>query len=114
MMANTAIIPPIVKLPVSPINTCAGYALYHKNPISAPINAQMKITSSSEPGIYIMFRYPANSMWLDTYANIPNVNPMMAELPAAIPSMPSFRLAPLDTAVTTKMVMITNNIQPAV
>ena len=24
MMANTAIIPPIVRLPVSPINTCAG------------------------------------------------------------------------------------------
>lgn len=32
MMANTAISPPIVRLPVSPMNTCAGKALYHKKP----------------------------------------------------------------------------------
>ena len=38
---------------------------------------------------------------------------MMAELPAHIPSMPSFRLAPLETAVTTMMVIMTNNTQPA-
>ena len=38
---------------------------------------------------------------------------MMAELPAHMPSMPSFRLAPFDTAVTTIMVMMTNNTQPA-
>ena len=30
MMASAAIIPPSVRLPVSPMNTCAGYALYHK------------------------------------------------------------------------------------
>ena len=39
----------------------------------------------------------------DTYARIPRVAPIMAELPAAIPSIPSFRLAPFDTAVTTKV-----------
>ena len=37
----------------------------------------------------------------------------MAEFPAHIPSIPSLRLAPLETAVTTKMVMITKRIQPA-
>ena len=51
---------------------------------------------------------------LDTYASMPKVRPMMAELPAAMPSMPSFRLAPLETAVTTKMVMMTNKTHPAV
>ena len=38
----TAIIPPIVKLPVSPIKTWAGYVLYHKNPTSAPTKAPIK------------------------------------------------------------------------
>lgn len=79
-----------------------GKALYQRKPISAPIKAQIKITSSSLPGIYMILRYPAYSMWLDTYANMPKVRPMIAEFPAAIPSIPSFRLAPLDTAVTTK------------
>ena len=48
-----------------------------------------------------------------TYASMPNATPMMAELPAHMPSIPSLRLAPLLTAVTTMMVIITNNIQPA-
>ena len=114
IIANTAMIPPMVKLPVSPINTWAGKALYQRKPISAPIKAQIKITSSSLPGIYMILRYPAYSMWLDTYANMPKVRPMIAEFPAAIPSMPSFKLAPFETAVTTKMVTKTNNIHPAV
>ena len=67
---------------------------------------------SSLPGMYMILRYPAYSMWLDTYANMPKVRPMIAEFPAAIPSIPSFRLAPLDTAVTTKMVTNTKIIQP--
>ena len=50
----------------------------------------------------------------DTYASMPSATPMMAEFPAAIPSMPSFKLAPFETAVTTKMVTKTNNIHPAV
>ena len=49
----------------------------------------------------------------DTYASMPSATPMMAELPAHMPSIPSLRLAPLETAVTTKMVMITKRIQPA-
>ena len=44
---------------------------------------------------------------------MPSATPIMAELPAHMPSMPSLRLAPLLTAVTTRMVITTNNIQPA-
>ena len=52
----TAIIPPIVKLPVSPINTWAGYVLYHKNPTSAPTKAPIKIVISPTLGMYIIFK----------------------------------------------------------
>ena len=49
-------IPPKVRLPVSPMKTWAGYALYHRNPIVAPMNALAKTTNSSVPGIYMMFK----------------------------------------------------------
>ena len=52
-------------------------------------------------------------MWELTYASMPKATPMIAEFPAHMPSMPSLRLAPLLTAVTTKMVMMTNRIHPA-
>ena len=52
-------------------------------------------------------------LYMATYvAKIPNTTPMIAEFPAHIPSIPSLRLAPLETAVTTKMVIRTNSIQP--
>ena len=51
IMDNTAIIAPIDKLPVSPINTCAGYELYQINPIQAPTKAKQKITISPIFGI---------------------------------------------------------------
>ena len=76
------------------------------------MNAMKNTTSSSEPGIYMMFRYAANCMWLLTYASMPSTTPITAELPAHMPSMPSLRLAPLETAVTTKMVMMTKRIHP--
>mgnify|MGYP003303619689 CR=1 FL=1 len=47
----TAIKPPTVKLPVSPINTWAGYDLYQMNPIHAPTNEKEKITSLSFQGV---------------------------------------------------------------
>ena len=55
-MAKTAMIPPMARLPVSPIKTWAGNELYHKNPIVAPTKALTKIVSSPVSGIYIMFR----------------------------------------------------------
>jgi len=39
----------------------------------------------------------------ETHAKIPNVSTMIADVPAARPSIPSVRLAPLDTAVIIKM-----------
>ena len=56
IIANTAIMPPSARLPVSPMKTWAGNELYQRNPIVAQINALAKITSYSEPGIYIIFR----------------------------------------------------------
>ena len=41
---NTAMIPPSVRLPVSPMNTCAGKELYQRNPTVAPISAPAKTT----------------------------------------------------------------------
>ncbi|MNR51257.1 hypothetical protein D3C85_1709060 [compost metagenome] len=55
-MANTAIIPPMVKLPVSPIKTEAGKELYHRNPIKAPVKAEIKTVISPELGMYIILR----------------------------------------------------------
>ncbi len=56
-IANVAITPPNIKLPVSPIKTWAGYALYQRNPIHAPTNAAQKTASSPEFGMNITFRY---------------------------------------------------------
>ena len=46
IIAKTAITPPNIKLPVSPIKTCAGYVLYQKNPITAPTIATAKMVVS--------------------------------------------------------------------
>ena len=52
----TAIRPPTVKLPVSPIKTDAGYVLYQRKPTNEPIKAAMKIVISPTLGIYIIFK----------------------------------------------------------
>ena len=41
----------------------------------------------------------------DTKAKIPSVNTIIADVPAARPSIPSVRFAPLDTAVTINMII---------
>ena len=50
-------------------------------------------------------------MFPETRAKIPRVNTMIADEPAASPSIPSVRLAPLDTAVTMRMIIGMNNNQ---
>ena len=55
-MANTAIIPPSVRLPVSPMNTCAGKELYQRKPMVAPMNAAANTTNSALLGMYMMLR----------------------------------------------------------
>ena len=49
--------PPSASAPVSPINTAAGGALYHKNPSPAPNRAAAKIKSSPVPGTKCTPRY---------------------------------------------------------
>ena len=56
VMAKTAMIPPSAKLPVSPINTLQDMSCTIKNPIQAPTNELIKITSSEELGIYRIFK----------------------------------------------------------
>ena len=50
-MANAAMMPPNAKLPVSPMKTCAGKALYHRKAMHPPTKAAMKTTNSSERGM---------------------------------------------------------------
>ena len=110
--AVTAMIPPMAREPVSPINSFAGNALNHRNPMSAPTKAHRNTTISSDPGMYITLRYSANCTCPDTYARIPSAVPIIAEFPAHIPSIPSLRFAPLLTAMITNVVTKMNNIHP--
>jgi hypothetical protein len=78
------------------------------NPKHAPTKAVQKITSSPRLGMYIIFKYELKSTRPDKYAKMASVNPMMAEVPAARPSMPSVIFAPLETAV---MITITTSVK---
>jgi hypothetical protein len=56
----TAIVPsapPSDSAPTSPMNTCAGCALNHRNARPAPAIAEQKISSSPAPGMYGNSRY---------------------------------------------------------
>ena len=53
-------------------------------------------------GMYIILRYSEKIIFPDTQAKIPKVKTIMAELPAAKPSIPSVKLAPFEKAVTIK------------
>ena len=59
-------------------------------------------------GIYNILRYSAATRLPETYARIPSVAPMIAEVPVASPSIPSVRFAPFDTAATTRIVIMMN------
>ena len=48
----------------------------------------------------------------DTHAKIARETPIIADDPAANPSIPSVKLAPFDTAVIMKMIIGINNNQP--
>ena len=65
-IATTPIIAPKDRLPVSPIKTCAGKELYHKNPTQEPINADMNTTNSPMLGIYIISKLLAKTILPDT------------------------------------------------
>ena len=99
-------IAPKDKLPVSPMKIWAGKELYHKKPTHEPTKAAIKTTNSSLLGINIIFKYPAVSTLLETYANNARPLPMIAQVPAANPSIPSVKFEPLDTAVIIKTIII--------
>ena len=52
----TAINPPTVRLPVSPIKIEAGYVLYQRNPTKDPRREAINIVISPTLGIYIIFK----------------------------------------------------------
>jgi len=58
---------------------------------------------SPDLGMYITSRYSEKIRLPETQANKPNVSTIIAELPAAKPSIPSVKLAPFETAVTIKI-----------
>ena len=106
-MALTPMIPPMARLPVSPMNTWAGYELYQRKPQRAPTNTAMKMATSPVPGMNMMFRYSEFRILPLSQARIPMTTPTMAEVPAASPSIPSVRLVPLEQAVMTMTIIST-------
>ena len=97
-MEITAIKPPTVKLPVSPIKTVAGYVLYQRKPTNDPNNAAIKIVISPTLGIYIILRYSEKIILPEVHAKTPSVNTIMADKPADKPSNPSVKLLEFETA----------------
>ncbi|MNW08883.1 hypothetical protein D3C71_2057500 [compost metagenome] len=57
MMAIVPRAAPSANAPTSPMNTCAGCALNHRNASPAPAMAAQKINSSPEPGMCGKNRY---------------------------------------------------------
>src|SRR3954449_10557395 len=57
--ATKPIAPPSASAPTSPMNTCAGCVLNHKNPMPAPPIAPQNTASSPAPGTCGMPRYSA-------------------------------------------------------
>ena len=62
-IAKMAMMPPSVRLPVSPMKICAGNELNHRKPAVAPMKAAAKTTSSSAPGMNMTLKYAAIPMW---------------------------------------------------
>ena len=53
--------------------------------------------------MYIIFKYEAKFIFPETKENIASANTIIAETPAAKPSIQSVKLAPFDTAVIIKI-----------
>src|SRR5262249_39259564 len=54
---------PSASEPTSPMNICAGYALYQRNPIPAAASAPQNTASSPAPATYGIWRYSAMRAW---------------------------------------------------
>ena len=84
-IAIVAIVAPRVKLPVSPINTLAGFELYTRKPIILPISIKQKIPISLLPSIHQL-----------PIAIKPKAKKAIADNPPAKPSNPSVKLTALE------------------
>src|ERR1700688_1940072 len=99
--ATVPIAPPSASDPTSPINTSAGCALYHRNPIDDPTIAPQKIVNSPTCGIFGISRYVANVACPLTYVNMVSAPAAITVHPIASPSNPSVRFtALLDPTIT--------------
>ena len=57
----------MARLPVSPMKTCAGWALNQRKPIEAPTSAPQKTVTSPTPATYCTCRYWATTRLPATY-----------------------------------------------
>ena len=98
-IAKPARAPPKAIEPVSPMKSSAGKALYQRNPIAAPISAAARIARSSRKSE----RAPTSPERMYPITLIERkVNRAMIPVPAASPSRPSVRLAPLAAPAMTR------------
>src|SRR5580700_1879922 len=99
--ATVPIAPPSASEPTSPMNTSAGCALYHKNPIDDPTIAPQKIVNSPTCGIFGISRYVAKVACPLTYVSTVSAPAAITVQPMASPSKPSVRFtALLDPTMT--------------
>src|SRR6202521_44433 len=93
--ATVPIAPPSASDPTSPMNTSAGCALYHKNPIDDPTIAPQKTVNSPTCGMRGISRYVANVACPLTYVSTVNAPAAITVQPIANPSSPSARVTAL-------------------
>ncbi len=93
MIAKAASAPPRPIEPVSPMKTCAGKALYQRNPIEAPIRLAPRMARSRS----IWSAWPLIRRLARAATRLIAVYVRMAivVVPAASPSIPSVRFTPL-------------------
>jgi hypothetical protein len=100
MIAKAASEPPSPIEPVSPMKTCAGKALYQRNPIEAPIRLAPRMArsrSSMSAGPPWRTADRAATSVIAVY-----VSRAMVVVPAARPSIPSVRFTPFEAPAMMK------------
>src|ERR1700738_4613100 len=96
MTARVPSAPPNANAPTSPMNTCAGYALYQRNASPAPASAPQNMSNSPAPGMYGMNRYLEYNALPVRYAISPSADPTITVGMIANPSRPSVRFTALQ------------------
>jgi hypothetical protein len=97
--AKPAMAPPRAKDPVSPMYSSPGKALYQRKPIVPPISAAASVAMSSNVSLRAPGS-PERSQAIPAIAR--KVRRMITKTPAARPSIPSVRFAPLTVPAMTR------------